>query len=78
MILNRTGKIKLFNWNLYFTLLLFIGMSVQMSAQTYLINGKVVANNGKQKMRLNNFVLSVLFKIILVLHLSTIAIRHCL
>ena len=47
MILNRTGKIKLFNWNLYFTLLLFIGMSVQMSAQTYLVNGKVVANNGK-------------------------------
>lgn len=47
MILNRTDKTKLFKRIFCFTFLLFISMSVQMSAQTYLINGKVVANNGK-------------------------------
>lgn len=47
MILNRTDKTKLFKRNIGLTLLLFIGMSVQMFAQTYSVNGKVVSNSGK-------------------------------
>ena len=46
MIIKRTDKTKLLIRNFSLTLLLFIGMSVQTSAQTYLVNGKVVANNG--------------------------------
>lgn len=46
MILNRTAKAKLCKRNLCFTLLLFISMSVQMFAQTYLVNG-TVSSQGK-------------------------------
>lgn len=47
MTLKRTDKTKFSNCNFGLTFLLFIGMSVQTFAQTYLVNGKVVANNGE-------------------------------
>ena len=47
MILKRTDRTKLLKRIFCLLLLLFISMSVQISAQTYLVNGRVLSNNGE-------------------------------